>query len=250
MCSKSIIRRDRQDHGRLAKKFFKNFGLMSSNKEKKEQASQQKPFFAKHFQALVQEVSRGWTRNMKNFGNALVGKILVKLQMDDFLLPRRERLDNVLNAGKFFGSELGEDQLAFDGVGRFVEILGCVFQCQENIGPGFQAVTVLENAVAEAGQQIGFDLIGLAERFPSFPQIKEKVVYNVFQYITVAYEPPSVVEQWPVVVAQELLKGKRVAFPELLPKYRILFHEKWVTLKANVPFFFVGKNPAREAAII
>jgi hypothetical protein len=47
-----------------------------------------------------------------------------------------------------------------------------------------------------------------------------------------------------------LLKGKRVAFPELLPKYRILFHEKWVTLRANVPFFFVGKNPAREAAII
>ena len=33
---------------------------MSSNKEKKEQASQQKPFFAKHFQALIQEVSRGW----------------------------------------------------------------------------------------------------------------------------------------------------------------------------------------------
>jgi hypothetical protein len=187
---------------------------------------------------------------MEDFGNALVGKILVKFQMDNFLLPRRERLDNVLNAGELFGCELGKDQLAFDRVGRFVEIFGRVFQCEENFGPGFQAVTVLENPVAEAGQQVGFDLIGFAERFPSFPQIEKEVVYNVFQHIAVAYEPPSVIEQWAVVVAQELLKGKRVAFPELLPKYRILFHEKWVTLKANVPFFFVGKNPARAAAII
>ena len=50
--------------------------------------------------------------------------------------------------------------------------------------------------------------------------------------------------------AAQALIGKRVAFPELLPKYRILFHEKWVTSRANVPFFFVGKNPARAAGII
>lgn len=170
--------------------------------------------------------------------------------MNDFLLPGRERLDNMLNAGKLFRGELGKDQLALDGVGRFVKIFGRMFERQKNVRPGFGPAAVLENAVAEACKQIGFDVVGFAERLSAFPQMKEKIVDKVFQSITVAYEPPSVIEQWPVVVAQQLLEGKRVAFPELLPKYRILFHEKWVTSRANVPFFFVGKNPVRAATII
>lgn len=223
---------------------------MPVHEEKQEQAGEQKPLFAEHFQALIQQVSRRRAGNIKDFGNALVGKILIELQMDDFLLPGCERLDNMLNARELFSCEFGQDQFAFDGVGRFVEILGRVFQRHENFGAGFQAVAIFEYAVAEAGEQVRFDLVGLAEGFPSLPQMQEKVVDEVFEHIAVAHEAPAVVEQRPVVAAQELLEGKRVAFPELLPKYRILFHEKWVTLRANVPFFFVGKNPVRAAAII
>ncbi|MNY51911.1 hypothetical protein D3C86_1875420 [compost metagenome] len=131
-----------------------------------------------------------------------------------------------------------------------MEILGRVFQCKEYFRPGFEPITVLEYAVAEAGKQVGLDMVGLAERLPAFPQMKKKIVDEVFQDVAVAHKTPSIIEQRPVVVAQKLLEGKRVAFPELLPKYRVLFHEKWVTSKANVPFFFVGKNPVRAAAII
>jgi hypothetical protein len=232
------------------RKNLKNFGLMSSRQEKQEQACHQKPFFPEHFQALIQEVSGSRARNVEDFGNALIGKVLIEFQMDDFLLPWRERLDNMLNAGKLFRGELGKDKLALDGVGGFVEILWRMFERQKNFRSGFEPVAVLENAVAKAGKQVGLDVIGLAERFSAFPQMKKKIVNEVFQNVTVAHEPPSVIEQWPVVVAQKLLEGKRVAFPELLPKYRILFHEKWVTSGANVPFFFVGKNPARAAVII
>lgn len=219
---------------------------MPAHEEKQEQAGQQKPLFAEHFQAFVQEVGRSRARNIEDFGNALIGKVLVEFQMDHFLLPGRERLDNMLNAGKLFCRKLGENELAFDGIGCFVEILGRIVDRQKN----FRAVSTLEYTVSEAGQQVRFDVVGFAERFPAFPQMQEKVMHQVFQMIAVTHETPSVIEQWPVIVAQELLEGKRVALPELLPKYRILFHEKWVTSGANVPFFFIGKNPARTTAII
>ena len=82
---------------------------MSFYEEKQEEAGQKQPFFTKHFQAFVQEIGCGRTRNIEDFGDALVGKVLVEFQMDDFLLPRRKRLDNVLYAGELFGSRFGED---------------------------------------------------------------------------------------------------------------------------------------------
>ncbi|MNL36259.1 hypothetical protein D3C87_1583300 [compost metagenome] len=72
---------------------------MPSGKKNQEQAYDQKPFFAEHFQALIQEISRSRARNVEDFGNALIGKVLVKFQVDDFLLPGRKRLDSMLNAG-------------------------------------------------------------------------------------------------------------------------------------------------------
>ncbi len=167
--------------------------------------------------------------------------------MDDLLLTGRQGLDDMLDARQLFGSEFGQDEVTLNGIGRFVEIFRGMFHRQENFG----TIAVFQNAVAKAGQQVGFDMIRFTQECPSFPQMQEKVMHDVFEQIPVADEAPAIVEKGPVVVPQQALEGNRIAFPELLPKYRILFQRKMgYGAKANVPFFFVGKNPPGARGII